>query len=168
MPVSNQHLIQTFTNHLKFEKRYSIHTLTSYNKDLLDFFAFVAGQYGETAIKKVSFQYVRSWLANLKDNGLKPKSISRKISSLKSFFKFLMKEGLLEVSPASKVVSPKIGKRLPVFVNEEDTRMIVKSLARSTEDWKSVNAKMLITIFYATGMRLSELITLKEKQIDVS
>ncbi len=74
----------------------------------------------------------------------------------------------METSPMAKVISPKIGKRLPVFINEGDTQKLVESLALSTENWKTLNAKMLITIFYATGMRLSELINLKEKQIDFS
>ena len=66
----------------------------------------------------------------------------------------------------AKVISPKSGKRLPVFIKESDTKALIASLNRSAEDWKSFNARMLITIFYATGMRLNELITLKEKQID--
>ena len=77
-----------------------------------------------------------------------------------------MKQGELEISPMAKIITPKSGKKLPSFVREEDTVALMKSLERSAEDWKSLNAKMLITIFYATGMRLSELLGLRERQID--
>ena len=96
------------------------------------------------------------------------KTINRKISCLKSFFKYQLRQGLIQVSPMAKIVSPKNGKRIPVFVKEDDVKEITKTLNTATEDWRSLNRKMLISIFYATGMRLSELINLKERQIDYS
>jgi integrase/recombinase XerC len=168
MALSTPQLIQSFIDYLKFEKRYSIHTLTSYGKDLQLFFEYVSARFGETPIKEINYQYIRSWLAELKDSGLKAKSINRRISTLRSFFKHLLKEEVIEISPVAKVIAPKSGKRLPVFVNEDDTRLLLKSLEHSSEDWKSLNARMLITIFYSTGMRLSELINLREKQVDSS
>lgn len=160
--------IQSFLDYLKFEKRYSVHTLTSYQTDLISFIDFLNAQFGGSSIEDINHRFVRSWLAHLKEIGLGAKSLNRKISSLKSFFKYHLKNGTMETSPMAKVISPKIGKRLPVFINEGDTQKLVESLALSTENWKTLNAKMLITIFYATGMRLSELINLKEKQIDFS
>jgi integrase/recombinase XerC len=94
------------------------------------------------------------------------KSIIRKVSSLRSFFKYHLKTGSLEVTPMANVISPKVSKRLPVFVKEAETKQLMDTLNESTEDWKTLNAKMLITLFYSTGMRLSELINLKEKQLD--
>jgi integrase/recombinase XerC len=96
------------------------------------------------------------------------KTINRKISCLKSFFKYQLRQGLIQVSPMAKIVSPKNGNRIPVFVKEDDVKEITKTLNTATEDWRSLNTKMLISIFYATGMRLSELINLKERQIDYS
>src|SRR5260221_3083696 len=168
MPVpTNQH-IQSFLDYLRYEKRYSAHTLISYKTDLIDFFDFLETQFGKTSLKDINHNFIRSWLAGLKNKGLIAKSLNRKISSLKSFFKYQLKTGVIEVTPMTNVISPKNSKRLPVFVKENDTKKLVESLNQSTEDWKTLNARMLITIFYSTGMRLSELITLKEKQIDFS
>lgn len=168
MPVADRPHIQSFLDYLKFEKRYSFHTLTSYTTDLIEFYDYAEIQFGATALKDTTSAFVRSWLASLKDKGLSSKSLNRKISSLKSFFKYYMKTGAIESTPMDKVISPKIGKRLPVFVKEEDTRMLLETLNSAAEDWKSLNAKMLVIIFYATGMRLSELINLSENQIDFS
>lgn len=168
MPALNHQTIQPFLDYLKFEKRYSIHTLTSYQTDLFDFINFLETQFGAVSLKEVNHSFIRSWLAFLKNKGLRSKSINRKISSLKSFFKYHLKTGGIESTPMAQVISPKISKRLPVFVQETDTKKLLIALNQSTEDWKSLNKKMLITIFYGTGMRLSELINLKEKQIDFS
>ena len=168
MPVPARQRIQSFQDYLKFERRYSPHTLTSYTTDLIDFFDYLESHFDIVDVKAINSGFIRSWLAGLKEKGLTSKSVNRKISSLKSFFKYLLKTGEIENSPMSSVISPKISKRLPVFMKEEDTKKLVLALNQSAEDWKSLNAKMLITIFYATGMRLSELINLKEKQIDFS
>ena len=109
---------------------------------------------------------VRSWLAELKENEITAKSINRKISSLKSFYKFHLKTGTIEQSPMGKIISPKISKRLPVFIKEEDTRNLINISGLVTENWKSLNTYLLVSLFYGTGMRLSELINLKESQVD--
>jgi integrase/recombinase XerC len=101
----------------------------------------------------------------MKEKNISSKTINRKISSLKSFFKYLIKTGVLEQTPMSKVITPKVNKRLPDFIKVEDADKLINSL-RNTEGWKGLNTKMLITLFYNTGMRLSELINLKEGQID--
>lgn len=168
MAAVTNSFIQSFLEYLKYEKRYSIHTLTSYQTDLVDFFDYLDKQFGKISLKEIDHNYVRSWLANLKEKKLSSKSINRKISSLKSFFKYHLRTGTIEATPMSKVISPKMSKRLPVFVKEQDTKKLIETLSQSTENWKTLNAKMLISIFYATGMRLSELINLKEKQIDFS
>ncbi len=168
MAVLNYPSIQPFLNFLKFEKRYSPHTLTSYETDLVSFIDYLEIQYGETQLSEISHIYIRSWLALLKEKGLTAKSLNRKISTLKSFFKFELKEGRIQSSPMLQVISPKSGKRLPLFIKEEETREMVDMLNVAAEDWNMLNAKMLVTIFYATGMRLSELIGLKEKQVDLA
>ncbi|MDZ4794273.1 MAG: tyrosine-type recombinase/integrase [Bacteroidota bacterium] len=168
MPVLTHQSIQSFLDYLKYEKRYSVHTLISYQNDLLGFIDFLEIYFGGVLLPDIIHSHVRSWLARLKEKELTSKSINRKISTLKSFFKYHLRTGSIEASPMTRVISPKNSKRLPVFVKEEDTRKLVESLHSSTENWKSLNAKMLIVIFYATGMRLSELINLKEKQVDFS
>lgn len=168
MPAYKNPIIQSFLNYLKFEKRYSSHTLVSYETDLSDFFVYIDVQFGETSLNKINHSFIRSWLAGLKDKGLTSKSINRKISSLKSFFKYHLKNGAIEASPMVNVISPKVSKRLPVFVKESDAKNLIEALNQSTEDWKGLNARIIITLFYETGMRLSELIMLKETQIDFS
>ncbi len=160
--------IQAFLEYLKYEKRYSLHTITSYQTDLTDFYDYLDHQFGKPSMGEIDHNYVRSWMAGLKEKKLTSKSINRKISCLKSFFKYHLRAATIDASPMIKVISPKISKRLPVFVREDDTKKMVEALNQSTENWKSLNARVLVTIFYATGMRLSELINLKDKQVDFS
>lgn len=162
-----QQILQQFIDFLKFEKRYSLHTVRSYHDDLTQFFTYLNNNFGELSINEISSSFVRSWLASLKEAKLTSRSINRKLSSLKSFFKYQVRIGLLEQTPMGNVLAPKAGKRLPVIVTEKDIRSLLHSI-RFTEDWKGLNAKMLLNLFYCTGMRLSELINLKEKHVDVS
>ncbi|MBS1919559.1 MAG: tyrosine-type recombinase/integrase [Bacteroidetes bacterium] len=157
---------QSFIDYLRFEKRYSIHTVISYQTDLADLFSYLNSQFGTQSLKQITQGFIRSWLANLKESGLTSKSINRKISSLRSFFKFLLKNGIIDSSPMANIIAPKMSKRLPAFIKEEDAKQLIESMNHASEDWESLNGKMLITLFYATGMRLNELISLKEKQID--
>jgi len=160
--------IQSFIDYLKFEKRFSAHTIRSYHDDLIQFVSFLDTQYGAFKLKEISQSYVRSWLASLKDDDLTSRTINRKISTLKSFFKFQLKNGVIEITPMFNITAPKISKRLPVFIKEKDVEELIKSLTTYAEDWDSLNTKMLITVFYSTGMRLSELINMKERQVDFS
>jgi integrase/recombinase XerC len=160
--------IQSFLDYLKFEKRYSEHTFISYETDIRSFFSYLEKNYGRIKLPDITHSLIRSWLAFLKEQKLSSRSINRKISSLRSFFKYHLKRGTIKAMPTVNLVTPKISKKLPVFVKESDTKQLIQTLNGSAEDWKSLNAKMLITLFYATGMRLSELINLKENQIDIS
>ena len=168
MTDKNHPYIQSFIDYLKFEKRYSAHTIRSYQDDLVQFFDFLDKQLGKLSLAEISSSFVRSWLASLKDDDVTARTINRKISTLKSFFKFQLKQGKIENTPMGNIISPKISKRLPVFIKEKDLVDLTNALNANTEDWDSLNTKMLITIFYSTGMRLSELINLKEKQVDFS
>ena len=166
MPVINQPEIQSFHDYLKFEKRYSAHTIRSYQDDLTQFFTFLQTQFGKTPLRNISHNYVRSWLASLKEQNLTARSINRKISSLKSFFKYLLKQGMILHTPMANVISPKNRKRLPAFIKQDDIAGLLTTMKNNTEDWEGFNTKMLFTLFYTTGMRLSELINLKENQVD--
>lgn len=168
MSIPQLPLTSSFLDYLKFEKRYSVHTLVSYEGDLRDFFDFLELTYGPTALPDITYTMIRSWLAGLKENGLSSKSINRKISSLKSFFKYHLRLGAIRQAPTANVISPKVKKRLPVFVKESETEALMKTVSTVSEDWKSLNGKLIILLFYATGMRLSELIGLKESQLDAA
>ena len=159
--------VNAFLAYLQFEKRYSLHTITAYFNDLVQFFDFIETQYDKVALEQISGSMVRSWLAGMKEADMTGKSLNRKISSLKSFFKYQIRQGNLVKSPMETVISPKITKRLPAFVAEQDMEQLLSHLAFA-EGWKGYTEKMVIQLFYATGMRLSELIQCKENQLDLS
>src|SRR5690349_2572712 len=119
MEVKFPELVQPFVDYLRFEKRYSVHTVSAYHDDLAQFLQYASEQYGGLAIKDISPVYVRSWLASLKENDISSRSINRKLSTLKSFFKYQVRIGILEQTPMANVIAPKAGKRLPVFVPED-------------------------------------------------
>jgi integrase/recombinase XerC len=160
------HFCQLFIDYLKFEKRYSSHTIRAYRDDLDQFFLYLETTFGEFVIAGISTSFVRSWLASLKEQKISSKSINRKISSLKSFFKYLMRTGRLEKSPMTGINSPKSGKRLPVYVEERDLQLLIGQID-FPETWQGKTDHLLINMFYNTGTRLSELITLKISQIDL-
>ncbi len=165
MSLTQYSHIQAFLDYLRFEKRYSQHTLISYQNDLEQFFSFLYAQFNEVALEQITAVYIRSWLAELKTDNISAKTINRKISSLKSFFKFLMKQGVIKQTPMTTVVSPKINKRLPSFVEEKNTNTLF-TYVEFGDDWKGKTERLILSLFYNTGMRLSELINLKEKQVD--
>jgi integrase/recombinase XerC len=160
-------MIQPFLDYLKFEKRYSKHTVISYQTDLISFFDYVITQYGETPLNQLSHIYIRSWLASLKDEGLSAKSINRKISSLKSFFKYQLKAGTIKQTPMVKIVSPKNEKRLPNFVADKDIKTLFEHV-EFPDTWQGQTERLLMLLFYNTGMRLSEVINLKDSQVNVA
>ncbi|MBS1933502.1 MAG: tyrosine-type recombinase/integrase [Bacteroidetes bacterium] len=155
----------SFIDYLKFEKRYSAHTVRSYHDDLLQFFSFLEIQFGKISLEEISSAFIRSWLASLKDEKLTSKSINRKISVLKSFFKYQLRTGAIEQTPMLNIIAPKISKRLPVYVEQKDIQTLFSNVEFS-DDWQGLTDKLLLSIFYNTGMRLSELVNIKENQVD--
>jgi integrase/recombinase XerC len=159
--------IQSFLDYLKFEKRYSRHTLLSYENDLTGFFDFLEIQYGTVPLPDISHSIIRSWLATGKDAGLAAKSINRKISTLRSFFKYQLKTGALTQSPMVKVIAPKNEKRLPQFVADKDIRTLFQHV-EFPDTFQGRTERLTMALFYQTGMRLSELIGLKENAINAA
>jgi integrase/recombinase XerC len=167
MPTSEIYPIQEFLNYLAFQKRYSRHTIISYQNDLTGFFDFIALQYNSISLGEISPSVVRSWLASLKGDKTASKTINRKISTLKSFFKYQLKLNKIEFSPMTSVGSLKISRRLPSFIEQKDMNTLFKYVD-FPETWEGKTNYLLLKIFYQTGMRLSELINLKESQVDKS
>lgn len=165
MPIRHSQLIQTFLNYLKFQKRYSQHTVISYQNDLTDFFDFIERQFGTIALSEINTSFVRSWLAGLKEKGMESKTINRKISTLKSFFKYQLKQGLLQSSPVTTIFSAKVKKRLPQFVSESDINTLFNHV-EFPNDWNGKTNRLLFELLYNTGIRKAELLTLKEAHID--
>lgn len=165
MPVAYPHVIQSFLDYLKFQKRYSRHTVISYQNDLTSFFDFLFSQFGEMQLSEISASLIRSWLAGLKEKGMESRSINRKISALKSFFKFQLKEGNITLSPMTTIISPKNKKRLPQYVDEKGTETLFKYVTFE-DNWKGRTENLVMQLFYNTGMRQAELVSLKESQVD--
>jgi integrase/recombinase XerC len=120
MPTTQPYPIQEFINYITFQKRYSENTILSYQNDLKSFFEFSFLEYGTTDVKQINTSMVRTWLASLKENKIASKSINRKISSLKSFFKYQLKNQNIEISPVVSISSLKISRQLPSFIGEND------------------------------------------------
>lgn len=155
---------QEFLNYLRFEKRYSEHTIISYQTDLHQFFAYLTSQFDGPALPEVSTAIIRSWLTEQRAGGTTPISIKRKTSTLQSFFKYLMQKGVVQRSPLVGIIPPKTGKKLPQFVSEQEMQILGKIDFGDT--LKGITHRLCIHIFYETGLRLSELISLKISNID--
>lgn len=149
-----------FLNYIRYEKRYSSHTVTSLQTDLEQFHQYLSDQDDTLTIDKVSHHDIRAWVVVLMDNGLQPRSINRKLSSLKTFFTFLMKKGVVRSNPAQRVVAPKLGKELPAFVQQDEMRSLLDSLSYP-DGFPGWRDKMIIELLYSTGMRRSELINIQ-------
>lgn len=159
--------IQQFLDYLSFEKRYSQHTVISYRTDLDQFYTFLSELCGDPDLKNVTSTQIRSWLALLKKEKTSSKTINRKLSTLKSFFKFLITQGVVSQTPVGAIVSPKINKRLPVFVEEKNTNTLFNHIAFG-KDWKGKTERLILSLLYNTGMRLSELLKLTQDNVDIA
>jgi len=158
--------ISDFTSYLSSEKRYSINTVQAYQRDLEQFFIYVQSSYEITDIKFVSHIHIRSWLAKLKENDNENRSINRKISTLKSFYKYLLRNEIVASSPMSKIISPKNVKRLPVFVNEQNMQDMLKHNWSEDSDFKTQTNQLIVELLYQTGIRRAELLNIKCSDID--
>jgi integrase/recombinase XerC len=154
-----------FIDYLKYEKRGSLNTVISYTTDLEQFFAYLEQKFQITDIKDIDSKIIRTWIITLVEEGLSARSINRKISSLKSFFKYHNRIKTITHNPTKQITSPKIAKRLPEFVAQEDMEHLFNEdlFANTYEGWRD---RVIIELFYSTGMRLSELINLKFQDID--
>ena len=152
-------MFEKFISYLKFEKRYSVHTLKAYQRDLYDFASY-ADIEKLNEFSELSASYIRSWIVHLIENGLKNRSVNRKLASLRSFYKWLVKEQFIESSPMGKVNGPKSEKHLPQFVKESELK-IEKLKGLFEDDFEGKRDALMFELFYQTGIRLSELINLK-------
>jgi integrase/recombinase XerC len=161
--------IQPFLDYLRFEKRYSQHTVTAYEGDLVAFFDYIVTDFGGMPLEEITHGTVRSWLAGSRDAGMSAKTLNRKISTLRSFFKYALKTGRLQRSPMLKVTAPKPEKRLPQFVAEGDMQKLWDpSLIVFPDTWKGRTEALLLRLLYETGMRRSEVISLREAHVNAA
>lgn len=156
-----------FIEYLEFEKRYSGHTVVAYKNDLRQFFDYLTVTYESPSLQDILPAHIKSWLASLMKQQLEAKSVKRKISTLKAYFKYLMRNGVLVRTPMVHITSPKTSKKLPVFVADKDTATLFDHVA-FPDDWKGKTDGLILALFYHTGIRLSELINLKEGGVDIA
>ncbi len=159
--------IPEFLRYIRFEKRMSPHSVTAYQTDLAQFQDYLFTQFALDESREIKHTHIRSWIADMSEKGISPQSLQRKISTLKSFFKYLLRIGALAVNPTAQVHGLKVPKRLPVYLEEEQTEKITDAL-QYTEGWEGETRKLIIEILYQTGIRRSELIQLKEEDISFS
>ena len=150
--------IDEFIEYISKQKRYSHHTVLGYKTDLLDFSDY-CHKYFQVSIQKVSHREVRSWFSQLMDDGFKPRTIHRKSSSLKSFFKYLIIQDAVLQSPMDLVPLPKLGKQLPKFVEEKSLDLLLNEI-EFPQSFEGKRDKLIIDLFYQTGIRKAELISL--------
>ncbi len=160
--------VQTnFIHYLKFEKRYSAHTISAYQQDLQQFFQFSALTFQLEEPTSISHFHVRSWLAELKEKKSLPRTINRKISSLNSFYKYLLRLGLVEKNPVKLLHAQKLPGRLPIFLKESETINLFEEI-NFGEGFAGATDRIICELLYSTGMRRNELLQLKENDIEWS
>jgi integrase/recombinase XerC len=155
-----------YIDYLRFERRYSAHTILAYHSDLDDFTKFLSLQYSITDLLQADHNLIRSWLIDLIDRKISPRSINRKLSTLKSFYRYCQKQDLIQNSPMLKVVAPRTSKQLPVFLTRDNLDELLRNVV-FTADFEGCRDKMIITLFYATGIRRMELIEISNSDLDI-
>jgi integrase/recombinase XerC len=156
-----------FLQYLRFEKRYSTHTLTAYGQDILQFATFLKDQFGLEEVASVAPIHIRSWLAGLKDEGQSARTLNRKISSLQSFYRFLQRQGVVTTNPARQLHALRVPERLPVYLRESETRNLLEEISFEP-GFKGFTDRLICELLYQTGMRRGELLQLKETDVEWS
>ena len=156
-------MIDSFLKYLQYEKRYSQHTVAAYAADLEQFSAFLTQE--ETSFQEVEYQHIRLWIISLVEDGLHPTSINRKMASIRSFYKFLLKQELISRDPSQRLQALKTPKRLPEFVQEKDIITLFDHY-KFENDFFGLRDKLILELLYGTGMRRSELIGLADESIN--
>ena len=154
-----------FLQHLISEKRFSQHTIKSYKVDIEQFVNYLENEFKVCSVDEISFQLIRRWIVLLLENGITARSVNRKISTLKTYFKFLLREGVLSENPMLKIISPKVKKRLPVFIEEDQINILFNEI-KFEKGFIGDRNKLILDFFYITGVRLSELINITINDID--
>ena len=162
--MGNISLVKNFLDYLKIEKRYSVHTTLSYKNDLNQFNLYLSNSYSGIEFHKVEMIHIRSYMVHLLESKLAKSTVSRKISSIKSLYKYLKKEQIISSSPVQLLETPKLESRLPVFLKEDEIVNLFEEF-KFEDSFSGKRDKMILYFFYQTGIRLSELIGLKDVDV---
>ena len=157
---------EKWIQHLRNEKNYSSHTEISYLTDLTQFQQFIEEECGEFDPEQIDSDLVRLWIAHLVEEGIKPRSANRKLSAVKTFFNYLNKIGAVSGNPAEKIRGPKTPKKLPAFVHHEEMIRVIDDERAYPDNFEGQRDRFIIELFYVTGIRKSELIGIKNSDVD--
>ncbi|MBU3010155.1 tyrosine-type recombinase/integrase [Polaribacter vadi] len=160
-------MIDSFLEYLSLEKKYAHNTVTAYKNDLISFRDFLATEFNQENLSEVHYNQIRTWIVSLVDLKISNRSINRKVSSLKSFYKYLQKTHQIEINPLSKHKALKVEKKIQVPFNTKEISEVI-NLVSHQSDFTSVRNKLIIELFYSTGIRRIELINIKERDINLS
>ncbi|MDY4249776.1 tyrosine recombinase XerC [Bacteroides pyogenes] len=160
-------LIVSFLDYLRYERNYSEKTILAYGKDIMQLREFAQEKSREIDFLDVKPELIREWIVSLMDDGYTSTSVNRKLSSLRSFYKYLLRHGEVTVDPLSKISGPKNKKKLPVFLKESEMDKLLDEVDFG-EGFRGCRDRLIIELFYATGIRLSELIGIDDKDVDLS
>lgn len=159
-------MIEKFLHYLRVERNFSKHTILSYQNDLEQFRAFLKRTYEMEKPEEATTTMIRSWMAEMMQEKLSARSVIRKASALRTFYHFLLKEGAITLDPMLKISSPKMPSRLPVFVTPKDIGVLFRDI-EFPKTFEGVRDRLIMEMFYSTGIRLSELITMKEANVNI-
>ncbi|WP_029903387.1 tyrosine-type recombinase/integrase [Prevotella sp. 10(H)] len=160
-------LIEKYTRYLRYEKNFSLHTEISYSTDLHQFAEFLQQHFPDTDIKNVDSDIVRMWIVSLMEAKISARSVNRKLSTLKSFYKYLLRINEVSTNPVKKITGPKTPKPIPSFVNNGDMDKVLDE-TNFDDSFESLRNHIMIELFYVTGIRRAELIGLKDTEVDFS
>ena len=155
----------SFLQYLQYEKRFSPNTLTAYRKDLEQFLQFIREEMGLTSVSEVGHSHIRSWMVHLISHGYSARTANRKLSTLKAYFRFLIRRNYLAADPTAKVSAPKTGKRLPGSLKKSELERLFQQI-EFEGGYSGARGRMILELLYATGIRRSEAIGLEVKDID--
>lgn len=158
--------LKSFTDYLLLEKNYSVHTISSYKKDLESFESFILSEYDDSSIYNVNYQQIRNWIVDLVNSGISNRTINRKISALNSYYKFLLKIKAITTNPLAKHKALKTSKKVQIPFSEQEVTNVLDELNLVT-DFEGLRNKLIVELFYATGIRRIELIQIKLNDIDL-
>ncbi len=158
--------LELFLSYLKYEKRYSTHTITAYENDLGQFILFGSQLVADFHVEQADYHLIREWVISLINNKTLARSVNRKLSTLKTFFKFLMREGVIVKNPTDHITMPKMAKKLPEFVQETEINQLLDGQFFN-DDFEGRRDKAVVTLFYGTGIRLSELVGIRFSDINL-
>ena len=160
-------LKEKYIDYLQYEKRYSTHTVLAYHSDLDDFSGFLSMQYNISDLLQADHTLIRSWLISLIDRKISKRSVNRKLSSIKSFYRYCQRQGLLTSNPMLKVVAPRTSKQLPVFLTHDNLENLLQKVV-FVDSFEGTRDKMILTLFYATGIRRAELVEISLSDLDLN